>query len=211
MTEKREPNWAQIEADYRAGIKPLRQIGEEHGITHGAINKRAKRDGWARDLKAQIVAKAEAKVSKAAVSREVSTDTKVTEQEVVEANAELQYQIRMEHRSDIKRTRKLFQALLDQLETAVDADGKSLIGKLFAVVHQPVDDPNDQGGEKRAARMAELLEKVLSLPSNIKSAKELTDMLEKLVNMERKAFGIDDDNGGGSEVDKLLAKIAKGG
>ncbi len=42
-------DWERIALDYRAGIKTLRQIAEEHGITHGAINKRAKRDGWERD------------------------------------------------------------------------------------------------------------------------------------------------------------------
>ena len=43
-------DWERIELDYRAGIKTLRQIAEEHGITHGAVNKRAARDGWQRDL-----------------------------------------------------------------------------------------------------------------------------------------------------------------
>lgn len=44
------PDWEHIELDYRAGVKTLRPIAAEHGITHGAINKRAKRDGWERDL-----------------------------------------------------------------------------------------------------------------------------------------------------------------
>lgn len=44
------PDWERIEMDYRAGIKTLRQIADENGITHGAVNKRAKRDGWERDL-----------------------------------------------------------------------------------------------------------------------------------------------------------------
>ena len=42
------PDWERIELDYRAGVKTLRQIADEHGISHGAINKRAKRDGWER-------------------------------------------------------------------------------------------------------------------------------------------------------------------
>ena len=45
MTEKKEINWEKIELDYRAGIKSLRQIADEHGISHVSINKRAKRDG----------------------------------------------------------------------------------------------------------------------------------------------------------------------
>ena len=45
-------DWEAIELDYRLGIKTLRQIAEEHEITHGAINKRAKKLGWERDLSA---------------------------------------------------------------------------------------------------------------------------------------------------------------
>ena len=43
-------DWERIELDYRAGIKTLRQIADEHGISHVAVAKRAKRDGWTRDL-----------------------------------------------------------------------------------------------------------------------------------------------------------------
>lgn len=46
--EKKAPDWEKIELDYRAGIKTLREIAADHGISHQAINKRAKRDGWAR-------------------------------------------------------------------------------------------------------------------------------------------------------------------
>ena len=42
---EREIDWEKIKAEYLARIKPVRQIAMEHGITHGAINKRRKRDG----------------------------------------------------------------------------------------------------------------------------------------------------------------------
>lgn len=56
MTDK-QPDWTKIEADYRAGVKPLRQMASEHGISHVAINNRAKKNEWARDLAAKIKAK----------------------------------------------------------------------------------------------------------------------------------------------------------
>jgi hypothetical protein len=56
-TTAQSPDWIQIEVDYRAGIKTLRQIADEHSISHVAINKRAKRDGWTRDIAAKIQAK----------------------------------------------------------------------------------------------------------------------------------------------------------
>jgi len=69
------PDWEAIESAYRAGLMSIREIASQHGITHGAINKREKRDGWERDLKAKIKAKADALVSKCEVSKQVSTET----------------------------------------------------------------------------------------------------------------------------------------
>jgi hypothetical protein len=201
---KKAPNWMAIEADYRAGIKPLRQIGEEHGISHGAINKRAKRDGWTRDLKAKIVAAAEAKVSKAAVSTEVSIQRVVTETQVVEANAELQYRVRMEHRTDIARARRLFAVMLGELEVASTPEGQELIQTMQAIVNG--EDDSD-AGKRRAEAMRQMLDRALGLSGRAQTGKVLVDMLEKLIKMERQAFGIDDEERGGSDIDKLLAKI----
>lgn len=54
--EKKAIDWEKIELDYRAGVKTLRQIADEHDISHVSINKRAKRDDWVRDLSAKIKA-----------------------------------------------------------------------------------------------------------------------------------------------------------
>lgn len=50
------------------------KTGACHSLTHGAIRKRAARDGWKQNLSAKTKAKAEALVSKAAVSTEVSAE-----------------------------------------------------------------------------------------------------------------------------------------
>jgi len=67
--EPKTPNWQQIELDYRAGIKTLRQIGGEQGVTEAAIRKRAKREDWTRDLSGRIAAKAEELVRKGEVRK----------------------------------------------------------------------------------------------------------------------------------------------
>jgi len=78
---------AVIQADYCAGIKPLRQIGSEHSLSHTATGKMAKERGWIRNLNAKIQAKADSKVAKAAVSKTDSNTSLVTESSVVEADA----------------------------------------------------------------------------------------------------------------------------
>ena len=42
-------DWLAIEGAYRAGTKSLRDLGAEHGISHAAIAKRAKKLGWVQD------------------------------------------------------------------------------------------------------------------------------------------------------------------
>lgn len=197
-TAAKKPDWAVIEAEYRAGIKPLRLIGEEQGISHAAITKRAKRDEWTRDLGARIQAKADALVSKAAVSNEVSKAKKVTEQAIVEANANVQYVVRMEHRADIKRSRALFQSLLGELETIGVARGQELIDALIQSLEQLDASETEDAARRRQARNRKLLGEIQALPTRIDSAKRLTEMLERLVRLEREAFGISNDDGSDS-------------
>ncbi|EIC82065.1 phage protein [Serratia sp. M24T3] len=102
-----KPNWEVIESAYRAGLLSVREIASQHGITHGAINKRAKRDGLERDLKAKIKARADSLVSKREVSTLVSTGKAISERILIEASAEVIANVRMEHRGDIRRARKL--------------------------------------------------------------------------------------------------------
>lgn len=118
MTETTKPNidWERIEADYRAGVKSVREIAAENGITHGAINKRARRDAWDRDLNARIQAKADALVSKQAVSAEVSAAKLDTERKVIEISAQAVANVRLAHRTDIKRMRDHVSKLQTELE-----------------------------------------------------------------------------------------------
>ncbi|MCG8985853.1 hypothetical protein MI467_03250 [Delftia acidovorans] len=180
---RRAFDWECIELDYRTGIKTLRQIADEHGITHGAINKRAKRDGWERDLGVKIQAKADALVSKAAVSSEVSTDTKVRERAVIDANAQAVADVRLAHRRDIHRARRITNTLLDELEKQTDPDTLLLLDELGEMLRQPDDNGQD--------RLNDLYHKVISLSERSKTMKTLAESLQKLVDMERTAFGMD--------------------
>lgn len=48
------PDWEAIESAYRAGVLVLRDIGEQYGVTEGAIRKRAKKFGWVRKASTQV-------------------------------------------------------------------------------------------------------------------------------------------------------------
>ena len=125
---KAQPDWERIELDYRAGIKTLRQIADEHGISHVAVAKRAKRDGWTRDLAGKIQAKADELVNKSLVTSSVTAQTKIAEKAVIDANAQAVADIRLAHRSDIRRARNLTNSLLAELEAQTDPSVHCRIG-----------------------------------------------------------------------------------
>jgi len=181
--ENTAPDWERIELDYRAGIKTLRQIAAEHGISHGAINKRAKRDGWERDLSAKIHAKADALVSKAAVSTPVSMETKVAERQVIEANAQGIAEVLLGQRRDIQRAKTIAMRLLDELELQAGRENVELLEALGDLLR----DEDEHGRDK----LNDLYQRIISLPERAKTMKALADSLRVCVDMQRQAFGLD--------------------
>ena len=182
MGSKQAFDWEAIERDYRAGLLSVREIAGRHGCTHTAINKRARADGWARDLKAKIRAKAEALVSKREVSSEVSSKSAETERQIVEANAEAIVNVRMAHRTDIRRSRGLANKLLEELEQLTDH--RELTESFGVMMRNPDGFGND--------RLNDLYHKIVSLPNRSKIMRELADTLKVLIALERQAYNLDE-------------------
>jgi hypothetical protein len=190
----RATDWERVEADYRAGVLSQREMASAHGISHTAIQKRAKRDGWTRDLAAKIQAKADALVAKQAVASQVATETPATvatERLIVEANAEAIAGVRLSHRADIRRARGLALKMLGELEAITGEE--TIIDELRELLEQR--DP-DSGVALDIA-----VAKVVNLPSRITSGKALSDMLKTLVTLEREAWGLETDGKGGGPAD----------
>ena len=178
--EDKKVDWERIELDYRAGVLSIREIGAARGVSHAAINKRAKKEGWERDLKARIQAKADALVSKREVSKMVTAEKVETERQLVDANAQVIADIRMAHRTDIKRARTLALSLLEEMEhQTVNLELYEELGELLRR-------EDDRGHDK----MNDLYQKVISSSGRIGSMKQLADTLKVLVTMEREAYSI---------------------
>jgi len=128
-TKQNTTDWERIEADYRAGILSVREIAASQGVSHTAIAKRAKKQDWERDLKPHIRAKSDALVSKA-VAKRLESGKMVTERAIIQSNAELIADIRLNHRKDIRRARELCMVLLSELEDNVGTDRITDLKKL---------------------------------------------------------------------------------
>lgn len=181
MTEenKASVDWEAIEKEYRAGIRSVRDIGAEHGVSHVGINKRAKREGWVRNLAAKIRAKAESLVTRDVVTSSVTMET---EREIIEANANMQANVIRTHRKDITRYRSLCEKLLQEIELQT---GEILT---FEQLGELMYAPNDKGVDKRN----ELYVKTISTASRVDSVKKMVDTLKTLIGLERQAFGLSD-------------------
>ncbi|WP_334354042.1 hypothetical protein [Enterobacter hormaechei] len=176
-----KPDWEAIETAYRAGVMSLREIASQHGISEGAIRKRAKRDDWSRDLNAKIQQKAEDLVRKQEVRKQVRNESTLTERVLIEATAEVIATVRMEHRGDIRRARELTNTLFDELGAqCADVSALEQLGDIMF-------DPDDKGRD----RLNEIYQKVISLPSRVKSMKDLSDSLKTLIGLEREAYSIE--------------------
>lgn len=205
MTDKASPDWERIEQLYRAGLLSVREIAVSQGISHVAISKRAKRDGWVRDLAAKIKAKADSLVTRETVTTAVTKEQAVTERGIVEANAQVIANIRIGHRTDIGRYRRLANKLLDELEGLTDnRDLFDQVGELLA-------NPDDNGIDK----LNDLYRKVIDLPSRTKTLKELGETLKNLITLERQAYdvGAEQPNDDRSklteeELDRRIAKLS---
>lgn len=175
-------DWEAVEREYRAGLRSLKDIGAEFGVSDAGIIKRAKRDGWVRDRSKKIMAKAEALVSEKEVSAKVSAQTKITERQIVETNALMIAEKVISQREDVKRARSIVQKLFAEVEAECDhKEDFANIGELLA-------DPDANGRD----RLNDAYRAAISLPERIKSAKALADAMKVLIELERKVLRISD-------------------
>lgn len=197
--EKQAPDWDQIELDYRAGVKSLRQIASEQNVSEGAIRKRSKRDDWSRDLSKKIQAKADDLVRKETVRSEVRTKITISEKDTIDANANVVASIRITHRKDISRARSISMKLFDELELMVGAENVSLLQQLGELLYSP----DDKGMDK----LNDLYMKVINLPNRVKAIKELSDTMKTLVALERQAYGLEEKEN--TTVDALTSMLER--
>lgn len=183
-TVKREIDWVQIQSHYRAGLLSVREIAASQGISHTAIQNRAKAEKWERDLKAKVQAKADVLVAKHEVASIVASETGVSDNLIVETNAKVISDIRIEHRAHITKMKCLYMTMLAQLELETE----NL--ELFAKSGELLLDSAAADASDALKKCLDALNKTLSLSSRIDNLKKLANILKILISLEREAYGI---------------------
>lgn len=184
MSTKTKIDWDAMEPDWRAGIKSKKQLAEEYGVSRAAINNHWAKLKIDRDLTSRIRDSVKAKVTRATVTPGVTPETKVTEQQVVEANADVIAAKLIGQRSGITRRSDLLEKTAADLEAM--SDGKDAILQITEALESGNLD-----------QMAEAVRKVMELPTRIKCLKDLVETQRVLIQLERQSFNIDSGSSAG--------------
>lgn len=184
--KNRTVDWDAIEKEYRAGQLSNCVIAKNHGITEGAIRKRAKADGWAKDLTEAVRRKVRDKLVRDEV-RENKSRT-YSDDDVIEAAASRGAEVVRSHRNDIRRLKDVAEKLLNELDGA-PAERETTVG--FGV-------------NKKVVTASTLKERTECL-RNISMAEE------KRIKLERQAFNLDDFSGDDDAPDSIKITLKRSG
>jgi hypothetical protein len=119
-TARKEVDWENVERHYRAGLLSIRQLGKQFGVSAPAILKKAKKEGWTRDLTTKVREAVNTQLVNAEVNAEDAETKKRTEREIVQQAAATIVQIVREHRKDIAKGRAAVERMLGLLETEAE-------------------------------------------------------------------------------------------
>lgn len=174
-------DWEAVEKLYRAGVLSVRAIGELYGVTEGAIRKRAKKEGWERDLTAKVQQKARDELVRNEVrTAHANADGVRTEQEIVSQAAMTVVEVVRSHRRDIAAGRNVVALLAAQLFEAAERRPE-----LEAIIEEVT--AEDASNDRRRALM-----RAVSLPTHAGTAKDLAAAMKYLIGLERQAFNVPD-------------------
>jgi hypothetical protein len=194
MAAKTKIDYALIEDDWRAGIKTKLQMSEEHHVSRAAMDKHFKKLNIQRDLSERIKQRAQAMVTQAMVTQQVTPATSATttkESEIIEINAAYQAGVLISHRKDITWFRAMLLKLIREVETETD-DPEAFADLAELIIWKPSEGQQVQTKAEfdRMVRLQELFNRVMSSPTRIDSMRKLAETLKTLIGLERQAIGL---------------------
>lgn len=119
VTSAPKPNadWESVEREYRAGVLSVREIGKAAGLSHVAVLKKAKREGWTQNLAARV--------KEAVTTKLVTADVTIGNQrEIIEAVALRSVDVILAHRKDIAKLRTMATGMTAELEADAEKPAK---------------------------------------------------------------------------------------
>lgn len=181
-TKRIKVDWDAVERDYRTGKFTLRELGSKYHTSHQTVQNHVKDGGWTQDLSIAIKQATNALLVKEIVDREIDRNGQSLAVNVLAA-AEVNKNVILGHRGDLRATRNVANDLLDELaNSALLAQEQELLAQILAGEGaEPVD----------VARARATVRKALEVHSRIQSVKGLAETFTKLQAAERLAHNIE--------------------
>lgn len=199
-SQEKQTDWELIELHYRAGVMTVRQIAKEFGVSHTAIQKRATKSMWVRDLSEKIRQTTQNMVATQVVAKSVATETKLTESQTVKAYSDIAAGIDSMQRDDLALGMSIQRTHMLEVAALGDPEFK---GKLEALAERM---------EKVATdRDLDTFRYVISLPGRVKMTKEIAAAHGVYMPMQRKAFGLDGKDTNSGPYEEMLKSVAMNG
>jgi len=177
-------DWEAVRVDYCAGQMSIREIARKHDVAESYIRRRAKENGWERDLSGKVQERVRSKlvrtVERTPSAQEEVRTTKRTDAEIIEAAAETAVQVVQIHRRDVRNGRTICATLFAELRDT--SDNREIIAECIESETQ-----DDTSPTRRNQMM-----KAISLPTRARAMLDLSAAMKNLVAVERQAFSLDD-------------------
>ena len=179
-------DWEVIKADYRTGRYSLQQLSDMHGPNKATISRKAEKEGWEKDLSQAVRQRTREKVSRAQLDAAAREVLDKSDEELVEEAASLNAAIVQGHRKHLERWRTLTDKYAALLEAQLERGALSVQLKNGDVAE--VDLPLDYVGKSMAAG---------------------TQALDRVVKLERQAYGMDEERPDeGMTFEQLMEAVA---
>lgn len=169
------PDWEAIHAEYRAGQLSNVMLGKKYGVTEGAIRKRAKAEGWQKDLADAVRQQVKEKLVRDEVRAPNARD-----REIVEAAATTGADVVRRHRRDISKGQDIVSMLFGQLEEAATHRAE-----LEDAIEEET--KHDETTRRRTQLM-----RLVSLASHAGVLRDLSAAMKNLIPLERQAYNLDE-------------------
>jgi hypothetical protein len=180
MAERKQVDWESVKRDYSAGLLSLREIAAKYDTKESSIRYKANQNDWSRDLSKKIEQKTNEKVRKIELRTELRSEKAISEKEIIEASAQAIVNVKLEHRGDIRKSKRIVNSLFDELE--ITTDNRELFEQLGEILRNESDSGQD--------KLNDIYKKVISMPQRIDGVKKLTDALKTMIGLEREAYDI---------------------
>ena len=180
MSSKQRVNWEQVEIEYRASTLSDRDFCEAKGLVYNTFRRYKSKGKWQKDLAEKVKHRAHELIMRTPPNGDLEPE----EQLSVEASAKAIAGVVIGQRENLTRCRHLFENIALKLEKELD---DPVVRKIVKEVQLVKDLDSDYFSGAFA---------------------KLVAGLEKVVNMERKAYGLDEKDDSEGEFEATLEQIA---